>query len=108
MTQTPDPALESAMLNQETGVIAWEELARHFARGVVIRVEAGVDLVAVAQAVRNDDATRVGAWQESGQLRRASDDDARRWHAESTEFWAIVIAPWVIVQEKPAAAGELH
>ncbi|MGB0867714.1 MAG: DUF2288 family protein, partial [Granulosicoccaceae bacterium] len=77
MTQSPDPSLENAMLNQETGVIAWEELARHFARGVVIRLDASLDLVEAAQAVLNDDAERVGYWQRSGQLRRASDDDAR-------------------------------
>ena len=39
-------------------------------------------------------------------LRRASDDDARRWSAQNTEFWAMVIAPWVIVQEIDATSGE--
>lgn len=104
MTKKPDPAVESAMLNNETGVIAWEELARHFARGVVITIDASLDLVDAAQAVLSDDAARVGQWQNEGKLRRASDDDARQWNAQNSEFWAIVIAPWVIVQEKDKSA----
>lgn len=106
MSDKPDPVVEGAMLNNETGVIAWEELARHFARGVVIAVDTSLDLVDAAQAVLKDDATRVGQWQNDGKLRRASDDDARRWHAENSEFWAIVIAPWVIVQEKDKSTEE--
>jgi hypothetical protein len=33
------------LLNVQTGKIAWRELARHFARGVVICVGPGQDLV---------------------------------------------------------------
>ena len=99
MTDEPDKELQSAKLNIETGVIAWEELARHFARGVVICVSADLDLVSVGQALFSDDAARVDAWRQVGQLNRASDDDARRWHAQSSEFWALVVAPWVLVQE---------
>jgi len=103
MTDKPDKKLESAMLNNETGVIAWEELAKHFARGVVIRIAAELDLVEAGQAVLNDNAAVVEKWQAADQLRRASDSDARRWNEENTEFWAMVIAPWVIVQEIDAS-----
>lgn len=103
MSEKPDSSIENAMLNHETGRIAWEELARHFARGVVIRIDRGLDLVVVAQAILNDDAAQVGQWQSTGALGRASDDDARRWNAENSEFWAVVIAPWVIVQEIDAS-----
>lgn len=91
--------VESAKLNFETGLIGWEELARHFARGVVICLASDVDLVDAGQALLRDDAKLVGDWQQQGKLCRASDEDGRRWHAESTEFWALVIAPWVLVQE---------
>lgn len=100
MTQKNDGALSSAKLNTETGIMTWEELARHFARGVVICIDGDMDLVTVGQAILNDDAATVAQWQGDGLLRRASDDDARRWHAESTEFWALVVAPWLVVQER--------
>ena len=99
MTDETDKEVQSAKLNIETGLIAWDELARHFARGVVIRVSPELDLVEVGQALLSDDAPAVDCWRQSTQLERASDDDARRWHANSSEFWALVVAPWVLVQE---------
>ncbi len=116
MTKKVDKELQSAKLNIETGLIAWDELARHFARGVVIRVHPDLDLVDVGQAFLSDDAAAVDGWRQSKQLNRASDDDARRWHAESAEFWALVVAPWVLVQEveksadskSPADQTQLH
>ena len=34
-----------------------------------------------------------------GALHRAMDEDAIRWETEKSEFWAVVVAPWVLVQE---------
>ncbi len=41
----------SGILNGQTGQLAWPELERHFARGVVIKVDSDLDLVKVASAV---------------------------------------------------------
>ena len=86
-------------LNAETGRIAWPELARHFARGVVIRVDPGLDLVEVAAAMVRDDRTAVAGWAEAGAVARASDREAMAWSEAGAEFWAVVAAPWVLVQE---------
>jgi len=95
-----DPAeLLRAKLNLETGRLPWAELQRHFARGVVVRVAQGLDLVEVAYRFAQDDRERVAAWLDSGQVARASDLDARAWQERGAEFWAIVVAPWVLVQE---------
>ena len=45
MTATEIPV--RALLNAQTGRIGWPELARHFARGVVVCVAEGEDLLAV-------------------------------------------------------------
>lgn len=87
------------LLNAQTGRIGWPELSRHFARGVVVCVDAGEDLVAVAEAFVGDRADAIARLYDAGRLHRASDDDARRWQAEATGFWAVVVAPWVLVQE---------
>lgn len=87
-------------LNAETGTLGWDELAKHFARGVVLRVSNDVDLIDVAEQVIRDDKASVERWMQSGDLRRATDDDARDWVARSPTFWSVVSAPWVLVQEK--------
>ena len=98
----PEPTLEER-LNQETGVIAWPELVRHFARGVVIHVSAQVDLIEAAVCIIEDNTSLMQAWADAGKVRRASDDDARDWTQREPEFWCVVTAPWVLVQEKTHA-----
>ncbi len=85
-------------LNTETGRISWRELLPHFARGVVIRVAGELDLVEVAARFAADDKERVAAWLTRGEVVRASDEDARSWNQSQPEFWAVVAAPWVLVQ----------
>ncbi len=96
---TPDRELLHARLNAETGRLGWAELQRHFARGVVIKVAAGMDLVEVALAIAEDDRQAVAAWMEAGRIARAETDDAIAWNDRAAHFWAVVAAPWVLVQE---------
>ncbi|MDD5033557.1 MAG: DUF2288 domain-containing protein [Methylococcaceae bacterium] len=86
-------------LNLESGKLDWGETERHFARGVVVKVAAELDLVEVAAAMAEDDKAVVARWLEHGQIARASSEDAIRWNAAQSEFWAVVVAPWVLVQE---------
>jgi len=86
------------LLNTQTAKIEWEELQRHFARGVVIKVAPELDLVNVASQIIADNKTEVEAWMASGQVANASDDDARAWTKTQPTFWAVVVAPWVLVQ----------
>jgi hypothetical protein len=87
------------LLNAQTGRIAWSELARYFARGLVVTLEQGEDLLKIAEILIGDDAGAVQSMYEKGLLRRARDKDAMRWQENDTEFWAVVVAPWVLVQE---------
>ena len=91
-----------AKLNAETGKLPWSELERHFARGVVIKVAGELDLVEVAVAMSHDDKTTVEAWLTQGLIARAEVDDAVAWHAQQSQFWAVVAAPWVLIQEVAA------
>ena len=86
-------------LNQETGKINWSELQRHFARGALIVVEKDIDLVNIAEQISKDQESVIKHYLEDGKIRRATDDDAIEWNYKSQVFWAIVIAPWVLVQE---------
>lgn len=93
-----------ARLNAETGKLAWKELERFYARGVVIVVAPGLDLVEVAARVVADDTAAVRDWLTAGTMVRASEDHAHDWVAREPTFWAVVAAPWVLVQEAGAPA----
>ena len=87
-------------LNQQTATIEWHELVKHFARGVVIHVDADLDLIEVAQGMASDNVSAMQTWLDSGSVRRASDEDARDWTLREPRFWCVVAAPWVVVQER--------
>jgi hypothetical protein len=89
----------SQRLNLETGKITWPELQRYFARGVIIIVSEGNDLVEVAAAISRDDKNEIETLIDSGQIVRATDQHAKDWQAADPLFWAVVVAPWVVVQE---------
>lgn len=86
-------------LNADTGKVRWTELERHFARGVLVKVAAELDLVSVAECMVQDDTARLEQWLRAGRVAPASPDDAKTWNGKNQEFWAVVTAPWVLVQE---------
>lgn len=86
-------------LNAETGRIGWAELAPHFARGAVVCVGENLDLVEVAACFVEDRREQVAAWMGEGQIAAATEGDARTWAANEPAFWAVVVAPWVLVQQ---------
>jgi hypothetical protein len=90
-----------AKLNLETAQLGWPELERHFARGDVIKVAVDVDLIDAALHMAENDAATVQEWLADGRIARAELADAEDWHARQPMFWAVVVAPWVLVQEAP-------
>src|SRR5512139_4127637 len=90
-----------ARLNSETGKLGWPELQRHFARGVVVVAAPGMDLVEVATRMSMDDGETIGQWLAAEKIRRANEADARGCVNSDAIFWAVVVAPWVVVQEIP-------
>ena len=95
----PDNDLLFHKLNHETGKINWSELQRHFARGIVIVVDPDLDLVKIAEQISEDQDEIVKSLLDAAKISRATDEDAIRWNKHNQDFWAIVIAPWVLVQE---------
>jgi len=83
----------------ETAKIAWSELQRFFAAGKAIHVSVDLDLVEVALQVSNDNSEMVRQWMDKGQLAPVSDDQARYWIEANATVWAVVVKPWVLVQD---------
>ena len=85
-------------IQKQTSKIAWRELARFFAGGKVLLVDKSLNLVEVAAAVSSDNTQVVSQWVDANQLVAVSDELALDWHQKDEDLWAVVTAPWVLVQ----------
>lgn len=88
-----------ARFNRETSKISWQELQRYYASGAVVAVAAGLDLIEVACQFSRDNKAAVEGWLASGEVARVSDQQAGQWLQQDSVHWAVVVAPWVLVQE---------
>ena len=86
-------------VNLETSKIAWKELQRFFASGSVVSVAASLDLVDVAYQFSIDNKILVAQWLQNSQVALVSDQQAINWLESDTEVWAVVVKPWILVQE---------
>ena len=84
-----------------TAQIEWKVLEPHFARGDLLAVDAALDLVQVAAALMEDNSEAIKGWMDAGQLQVATDSCAADWAERNPDtLWAVVIRPWVLVQER--------
>lgn len=97
---TEQPSTLYAKLLGETASITWQELQPFFARGALLLVAGTEDLIDVAQAVAQNDQEKVAAWLAAGQLSRADDHHAEDLLTRDPALWAVVVAPWVLAQER--------
>jgi len=96
----------SNKLNQETAQIHWHELQRFFASGNAIMVDAQLDLHDVAIQIAQDNAEQIKSWMAAGLIDAVKDTQAQQWYEQNTLLWAVVIKPWVLVQNKPTTNAE--
>lgn len=110
-----DPAEERAALlrheyHSQTAQIPWHELQTYYARGSVVCVEPGLDLVEVAVQLGLDNTAQFEQWISEGSVAGVSEHQALAWYEGNTALWAVVAAPWVLVQEhyqQEVSDGEL-
>lgn len=89
--------------HEQTAMVLWSELERHFARGTVLHVSPLLDLVEVAVSLAEDNGVQLKAWMEAGQVGTLSDEQAADWATETPVIWAVVVAPWILAQENQPA-----
>ncbi|MEZ5479334.1 MAG: DUF2288 domain-containing protein [Thiolinea sp.] len=90
----------STRMNLQTAPIAWPELERSFASGRVLQVATELDLIEVAVALAEDDTRKFTDWTHAGHVMHLQNDTARQWLADDSHLWAVVVAPWVLVQDR--------
>ncbi len=86
-------------VNLETSQIAWKELQRFFAGGTAVFVASDLDLVDVAYQFSVDNKDQVALWLQHNQVALVSDRQALEWFDADAHVWAVVVKPWVLVQE---------
>lgn len=92
-------------VNSETARLPWSELEKHFAAGNVVFVAAELDLVDVAVRISHDDKPTIVQWMADGQLMKVSDQQAQNWQVADAMLWAVVVSPFILVQQEKAVAG---
>ena len=85
-------------LNLETAKISWHELQRFYAAGNVVLVDGSLDLMTVAEALVADDTAQFSAWMADNKVSGPTPEQAQAWYDADAVLWAMVIAPWVLVQ----------
>ncbi len=88
-----------ARLNTETAKIGWSEIQRFFAKGQVFIVAPELDLIDTAARMIQDEKGSVEQWLEQKYIVQATTEDAKSWHESDPDLWAVVVAPWILVQE---------
>lgn len=91
--------VEKEKVNLETAKIPWSELQRFFAKGEAVWISSELDLVEVGYQFSIDNKTTIQNWLENKQLGLVTDEQALRWFETDTEVWAVVVKPWILVQE---------
>jgi hypothetical protein len=94
------PSSLYAKLLGETAKIDWQDLERFFAQGKLLSVARDLDLVSVAEAIASDESAVVTQWLSSGLVGRMPAETAADYASRKPELWAVVVSPWVCVQER--------
>ncbi|WP_317205018.1 DUF2288 domain-containing protein [Janthinobacterium sp.] len=90
-------------VNRETARLQWSELEKHFAAGTVVYVANELDLVEVAVRISHDDKATIVQWMADGKVMKVSDQQAQSWQESDASLWAVVVNPFILVQqEKPS------
>ncbi|MNL37320.1 hypothetical protein D3C87_1594620 [compost metagenome] len=66
-------------------------------------VDPGLDLIAAAEAVAQDEGEKVAAWLAADKLAKLSETRALDLFERDPQLWAVVVSPWILVQERTQA-----
>lgn len=91
--------IEKYKINSETASVPWQALQRHFAAGSTLYVDKRLDLVDVAYQLSVDNKTQVEEWLSDELIHPVKDEQALTWIEQQSEVWAVVVRPWVLIQD---------
>ena len=86
-------------LHMETAKMSWLELQPFFAKGSVLVIDRTLDLVQIAVDFSEDNADKLSQHINKNLISPPSNDLARNWYNRDETLWAVVVSPFVLVQE---------
>jgi len=95
-----------AKVIMETSRIEWKELQKFFAGGLAVAVSAKLDLIEVALQMHGDNKAQFEEWLSAGMVGKVTDEQAAAWLASDADMWAVVVSPWILVQERMEMAEQ--
>ncbi|MHC9510649.1 DUF2288 domain-containing protein [Kangiella sp. M94] len=87
-------------LNGETAIVAWKEIERFFAKGNLLLIDQGVDLINCAADLSLDNAEAIKPLIDSEKIQRMPVEFVKENCQPETEFWSVVVAPYILAQLK--------
>jgi hypothetical protein len=94
-------------INRETARLPWTELLKHFAAGNVVFVSKELDLIDVAVRISHDDKASIAQWMDDGKIAKVSDHQAASWLEADATLWAVVVSPFVLVQQEKGGTPDV-
>jgi len=85
-------------LNLETAKISWKELEVFFAKGNLLTVSSGQNLINVAEQIASDKQNEIESLILSKNIEFASPSWVKENCANNPTLWAVVVAPYVVCQ----------
>lgn len=89
-----------AKLNGETAIVAWKEIERFFAKGNVLLIEQGVDLIQCAADMSMDNGAAIEKLINAEKIQSMPIEFVKENCKPETEFWSVVVAPYILAQLK--------
>ncbi len=96
--QTEEGLKAKQCFTNELAEISFQELQKHFAKGILIKVADQLDIIEVALQIHADNTSQIQKWMDNQDIERAHDDHAQFWIDNRSMLKAVTVAPWVLVQ----------
>ena len=94
-----DDALnEQDKLEKYSGTVDWQYLKTHFEKGVILYVDASLQLTEVGKAIATDKRSQVDRWLKTGDLLKPGPPHAEHWESTQAKFTAMVVSPFILIQ----------
>lgn len=84
----------------ETAQVSWHEIEKFFARGVLLQLSSDCDLVEIATQMACDESESISKLMQEKKIMELSLKQAKSWSEDDDNLWAVVVSPWVIVQQR--------
>ena len=85
-------------LNLETAKLNWKELEMFFAKGNLLQIAKGEDLITTAELIASNNQDELEKLILSKKIEFATPEWIRNNCQPSTELWTLVVAPYVLCQ----------